>query len=326
MGKIKQPLVSVIVPIYNVEQYLEECFDSLLSQTYENTEIILVDDGSPDASGKLADQLKLRDDRVMVVHKKNGGLSDARNAGMKIAKGEYITFVDSDDYLDHSFIETLVALVIENDADIVQCDNSRKPDKLGQGSGVVQIMEGGAAFVELMKYKVVSPTAWGKLYKRSLFTDNGIIFPVGRIHEDTAILYKLIYFAKHVACFNRVLYYYRVNENSIMTASYTDRHYESVVKYHDELDEFIVKNDIPIGNRKICRHKALRLLSVLNKLALHDMAKSDVYLLLKAEYIGYSRQAYDIICVIGVGPVAFPVVFRSLHDITPFIRKILGKS
>lgn len=321
-----KPSVSIVVPIYNVEQYLEKCFNSLINQTYGQIEVILVNDGSTDGSGALADTLAKKSKKALAIHKKNGGLSDARNAGMKIAKGEYITFIDSDDYVDATFVEVLVKAAQENNADISQCDNSRKPENLGSGSGKAITLTGKDAFIELMKYKTVSPTAWGKLYKTALFVDNNLEFPVGRLHEDTAVLYKLIYSAKNVTCVDRVLYYYRINENSIMTASYTDRHYDSVVKYHEELDEFITENKIAIDKKVIYKHKALRYLSVLNKLALHHREKSDTYVKFKKEYLQYAGKTNDVVCRGGAFLVRMPSLFRGVQSVTPKVRRILGKA
>lgn len=326
MGKQHTPLVSIIVPIYNVEQYLEECFGSIRNQSYGNIEIILVDDGATDSSGGIADTLVQRSKSTQVIHKKNGGLSDARNAGMKKAKGEFITFVDSDDCIDKDFVKNLMDAIMSNDADIAQCDNSRKIKYLGNGSQGVKALSGENAFIELMKYRTISPTAWGKLYRTSIFSDNKLEFPVGRIHEDTAVLYKLIYFAKKVVCLDQALYYYRINENSIMTASYTEKHYNSVIKYHEELDEFIAKNNIAIDDTIISKHKALRLLSVLNRLALHGEDKSEIYKTLKTQYREHSKHVKSTVCIIGVIPVSFPLIFRSMHHVTPVVRKILGKS
>lgn len=320
------PLVSMVVPVYNVEEYLEECFDSIITQTYKNIEIFLINDGSTDNSGKIASKLAQNDSRVTVIHKENGGLSDARNAGMKIARGEYITFIDSDDYVDKNFVKNLVRLAEETDADIVQCNNSRRSDQLGDGSAKYVSMSGKDAFIELMKFKTVSPTAWGKLYRMVLFSNNDLVFPVGRLHEDTAVLYKLVYLANRVVCSDLVLYYYRMNSVSIMTASYTKKHYESVAKYHEELDGFIIKNEINIDKKVIYKHKALRLLSVLNKLALYGKENSAVYRKFKLEYKELSGKAHSLVCVIGIIPVILPSVFRGIKDVTPKIRKVLGKA
>ena len=117
-----EQLVSIIVPIYNVEKYIKECIDSIINQTYKNLEIILVDDGSPDCCPKICDEYSKKDKRIKVIHKENGGLSSARNAGLDVAKGEYVSFIDSDDVVDEKFIETLYNLCIENNCDISECN------------------------------------------------------------------------------------------------------------------------------------------------------------------------------------------------------------
>lgn len=329
MTKQLTPLVSIVVPVYNVERYLEECFSSIASQTYRNIEIILVDDGSKDKSGEIADVLAQSDSRAMVIHKKNSGPSDTRNLGIKIAKGEYLVFIDSDDYIDTNFIEILLNSALQTQSDIVQCNNSRDRHKLGQGDLSNTSKPGIAAFIELLSYKMISPVVWGKIYKTSLFRDNNLDFPTGRQHEDTAILYKLIYFANNVVCLNKILYYYRPNDNSIMTgivnSSYRVDHYSSVVKYHQELDDFIKQNEIVVSKMCINRHKALRLLSVLNKLALHKYEKTDTYGKFRKEYYKLSLTSLDLICLLGFLPVALPVVFRTGRSITPSIRTLLGK-
>lgn len=326
MSKKQAPLVSIIVPIYNVENYLKDCFKSIASQSYENIEIILVDDGATDSSGVIADNLAKNNINTKVLHKKNGGLSDARNAGMKLAKGEYISFVDSDDCIGEDFVKTLLELAVKNNADIAQCDNSRDIENIGNGKGNIKILSSENAFIDLLKYKTVSPTAWGKLYKKSLFDSNNLEFPVGRIHEDTALLYKLVYCSNVFACTDKVLYYYRMNNNSITTSNYTEQHYRSVIKYHDELDEFIVKNDVATSSKILNRHKALRLLSILNKLALHKKDESNIYKDLKNQYIDYSKHSGSPICYFGIIPAYFPVLFRKFYSLTPVARRVLGKN
>lgn len=319
------PLVSIVIPIYNVEKYLEECFDAVVGQTYKNIEIIMVNDGSTDESGIIADTLAQNDARTVVIHKENGGLSDARNTGMRLAKGKYVTFIDSDDYVDIRFIEKLLESAEKMGADIVQCDNSRDADRLGGGAGRPVSLSGRDAFVELMKFKIVSPTAWGKLYRLSLFRDNNLEFPVGRLHEDTAILYKLVYFANKVVCLDKILYYYRVNNNSITTSSYTENHYGSVVRYHDELHDFMLSNMIYIEEAVICRHKAFRILSVLNKLALRNEEGMAIYVSFRRQYIHLAARSRSLTIFIGIIPVVMPVSFRVARRLTPVIRKILGK-
>jgi glycosyltransferase involved in cell wall biosynthesis len=320
------PLVSIVIPIYNVEKYLEECLNSVINQTYKSIEVILVDDGSTDRSGVIADRLARDDARLTVIHKSNGGLSDARNVGMRLAKGKYITFVDSDDYVDERFIEKILTMAERSSADIVQCNNSRSSDQLGKGSNKFVAMSGRDAFVKLMKFRIVSPTAWGKLYRLSLFRDNNLEFPVGRLHEDTAILYKLVYFASSIICLDMVLYYYRINSNSIMSSAYTKNHHESVVKYHEELDNFIYNNQVTINETTIYKHKALRLLSVLNKLAQHRAEATNVYSDFRLEYVKFFVKSRSIVCLFGITPIFMPGIFRIVSRATPTIRRILGKT
>lgn len=321
----KGKLVSIIIPIYNVEKYLTECFNSVARQDYVDIEIILVNDGSTDRSGELADNLASTDARARVIHKENGGLSDARNVGIKSAKGEFITLVDSDDYIAENFISNLMQEMGE-DIDIAQCDNTRDNSKLGLGSGKIITMSGSDAFNKLMNYKTISPTAWGKIYRIALFKDHNLTFPVGRIHEDTAILYKLIFLAKNVSCVDKNLYYYRKNEGSIMRSAYTRDHYESVELYHKELVEFIKQNSIEISKSEVNRHMAMRYLSVFNKMAIAKMDREEDFTRIKKTYEDMSQSLGIIKRTIGSVFVTFPSLFRASAGIMPLVRKALGKT
>ncbi len=215
--------VSVVVPIYNVEAYLPRCVDSILQQTYTNLEIILVDDGALDNSGTIVDKYAQTDTRVIPVHKENGGLSDARNAGIDIATGDYICFVDSDDVIHSEYVETLLKLCVENECDIAQCrfewstEDSFSEDK---GSGEVIFYDSMGILDAIYSEKnVETVVAWNKLYKRDLFKQ--IRYPKGRIHEDEATSYKLFYEAKKIARIDRVLYLYYQNMDSITKKKYS---------------------------------------------------------------------------------------------------------
>ena len=170
-----EPLISIIIPVYNVENYLGRCFQSVQKQTYKNLEIILIDDGSTDASGKLCDQYKLHDQRVKVIHQKNGGLSNARNSGLKIAKGEYITFIDADDFIHESYIERLYSLAEMNGSEIVCCNYTRgDADDFSGVKAEKQIEERTYTADEMLrnwhgKYKHLETVIWNKLYKKELF-------------------------------------------------------------------------------------------------------------------------------------------------------------
>ena len=214
-------LISIIVPVYKVEEYLARCVDSILSQSYRQLEIILVDDGSPDASGEICDAYAQRDDRIKVIHKINGGLSDARNAGIAQASGSYLTFLDSDDWIHESYITYLYELLKVNDADISLCNflkttKEEVPVEPIQGSEAVLSNEAVLErYIDLGDdFHPQLVMACGKLFKAKLF--DTIRFPVGRLHEDEFTTYKLFHFAKKSVLSTKPLYYYWQREDSIM--------------------------------------------------------------------------------------------------------------
>lgn len=215
------PLISVIVPVYKVELYIRKCIDSIINQTYQKLEIILVDDSSPDRCPEICDEYALIDNRIKVIHKQNGGLSDARNAGLDIAQGEYIGFVDSDDYIAADMYETLYELIVDAGADISICnyiyqymDGSQKeyPQSF-IGECVINRRE---ALIELLKDNDIQNYACNKLYKAHLFL--GIRYPIGRYFEDIFISYLLIMKTENVASTAQAKYYYLQREDSICNA------------------------------------------------------------------------------------------------------------
>lgn len=224
---MNKKLVSIVVPIYNVEEYLRECIDSICTQTYENIEIILVDDGSTDTSPEICDTYQKIDSRIRAFHKNNGGLSDARNYGLNVATGEYIAFIDSDDYIDESFVKNLLQAAEENDADIAVCSYRKVYDKPIQKYGNINYIAetvSGISFLKSLysgKHSDMGFVAWNKLYKKKLFTDHEIIYPKGRIYEDTFTTYKLLYYTKKVALIDYAYYSYRIRPGSIMQSSMT---------------------------------------------------------------------------------------------------------
>ena len=196
-------LVSVIVPIYNVEEYLNQCVQSIRQQSYHNLEIILIDDGSPDKCGEMCDGYANEDSRVKVIHKQNGGLSDARNAGIEAATGEYITFIDSDDFIMQDMIECLMEVMNSENVDIVQCSFTRDADyAMVEKERDSDLREKYNIYSEnrmvaYVKGQTIATMAWGKIYKTLLFRE--IRFPKGRIHEDVFTTYKLIHEANSIA-------------------------------------------------------------------------------------------------------------------------------
>lgn len=201
-----EDLVSVIVPVYNVEKYLDECITSIVLQTYTNLEIILVDDGSTDCSGKKCDEWKERDDRVIVIHQKNMGVSVARNMGLSKSMGQWIAFVDSDDYIEKKYIERLLLLNKKWGTDISCCQRDVQERYVGNDEQCVE----SKLFLLSQCYRTA---LWYYLYKKELF--EGILFPEGKVSEDVAVLYKIIYRAKKVAVTSDVLYHYRIRKGSL---------------------------------------------------------------------------------------------------------------
>lgn len=211
-----EELISVIIPVFRVEAYLRRCMDSVLAQTYEKMEIILVDDGSDDGCPAICDEYAGKDSRVKVIHQKNAGLSGARNTGIDQAKGDYLAFVDSDDYLSPEFLERLYRACLETDSDISVCRwEYVKGESIPEGgSGKTQTFTGRQMLANLYipdgAYFVV---AWNKLYKRELF-DN-IRYPLGRIHEDEATTYRIYHQVRKAAYIDVSLYGYFVTPSSI---------------------------------------------------------------------------------------------------------------
>ena len=254
------PLISVIVPVYRVEKYLERCVKSILSQTYKNLEVILVDDGSPDQCPAICDACAEKDARVKVIHQENKGLSGARNAGIDAASGEYLAFVDSDDYVSPHFIEELYQLLQDTGCAIGQCRFSYV-----KGDGLVE--EGDSAFCiyrgESLMEQLYGPeekatcfvVAWNKLYRAELFKETGIRYPEGRIHEDEATTYRLFHEAKKLAFLDQVLYGYYTENGGSITSVFSAKRLQWLTA-HEERIAFFKKNGyeklLPAAYRKLC--------------------------------------------------------------------------
>lgn len=222
------PLISVIIPVYRVEAYLDRCVESVVRQTDTNLEIILVDDGSPDRSGEICDDWAKKDARIRVIHKENGGLSDARNAGLAIAAGEYIGFVDSDDRLDPRFFEILLDRLETTESDICSCHAfafSEDTVPIPENIGKTTVYHGEGALQALIDGRITQ-TVWNKLYRRSVL--QGIHFPVGKQHEDEFWSYPVIARAKRVAEVDFAGYHYFQRPDSIMGSRYSLRNLDGL--------------------------------------------------------------------------------------------------
>lgn len=215
-------LISVIIPVYKVEKYIHRCIDSILKQSFSNLEIILVDDGSLDTCGDICDEYAIMDHRIKVIHQENGGLSDARNTGIESAKGTYLTFLDSDDWVHELYIEKLYNLLKRADADISACNFVRTWDEnisVDESANSVYIFSNMEALDQLYEeFYVPMVVAWGKIYKAALF--NGIRYPKGKVHEDEFTTYKLFYEAKTIAFSTEQLHYYWQRPDSITGVSF----------------------------------------------------------------------------------------------------------
>lgn len=227
--------MSVIVPVYMVERYLSRCLDSIVRQTYDNLEIILVDDGSPDRCGAICDDYAGRDQRIIVLHKENAGVSEARNRGLDIATGEYIMFVDSDDYVDKTIVAKLIEAMEDGDADITMCsgyDNcegdieERHYFDSNQEFGNEEVMH------LILKDKIGSQP-WGKLFKKELF--EGVLFPKGRLYEDVATLYLVFGKCLKYRYINLPLYYYTLNQSGISLSEKPNKIYGMFCSYRERL-------------------------------------------------------------------------------------------
>lgn len=216
----EQPEVSIIVPIFNVEQLLPRCVESIIGQDFDSYEVLLIDDGSTDSSGKIAEKYARHYDNIKCYHKANGGLSDARNYGIDQARGSYYAFIDSDDYISRSFVSSLYEALKSSDADIAVCDYQIVPhghlkvDAAVKTIGIVK--SGDEALRSFFSYqRIIDVVAWNKLYRAELFAD-AVRYPVGKINEDVWTTYKLFSRSKRIVYIDQKLYFYFQRSESIM--------------------------------------------------------------------------------------------------------------
>ena len=232
--KIKNDkLISVVVPVYNVKDYIEACLSSLISQSYKNIEVIAVDDGSTDKSGEICDEFAKKDERIKVLHRKNGGLSAARNSGIDIAKGEYIAFVDSDDTVGPDFIKSMFDICETENCSMAVCAYGEKDN--GEGEVSFRIFKGKELLYGFYgKDHIKLTAAWNKLYKRELIGD--VRYPEGRIHEDEATTFRFIYCSERIAVTDRVLYHYTNRPGSIMKSGFNKKRLQILDAFKDRRD------------------------------------------------------------------------------------------
>lgn len=216
-------LLSVIVPVYKVEDYLRECLNSIINQTYRELEIILVDDGSPDKCGEICEEYAKNDRRVKVFHKENGGLSDARNYGMAKCNGDFIMFVDSDDVLKNNCAETLMDMILRHEAEIAAGQFMRFTDSViwEESSNEEWCFSPHDMLLEILYQRKATYSPWGKIYRREIFS--GIEFPKGMYYEDAATVYKLVFRSTRIVATDKKLYGYRMRPGSILKESFSPK-------------------------------------------------------------------------------------------------------
>lgn len=232
----REIFISIVVPVYNVENYLDECIKSILDQSYRNFELVLIDDGSFDSSGNICDFYSEQDSRINVIHKENGGLSDARNTGIERSKGEFITFIDSDDVISKKYLEVLAGAIQKGEGDIVQGEMTQNEFELGKSYLNDSIeMSGVEAFKQCASWKKIKVYACAKLYKKELFQK--IRFPVGRLNEDSCVFYKILCSAEKVILIPDIIYFYRNTPGSIMNRPISHERFQ-VMRVPQEMRDY----------------------------------------------------------------------------------------
>lgn len=216
--------VTIIVPVYNVQDYLNRCIDSLTNQTYKNIEIFLVDDGSTDNSGAICDNYKKNDKRIKVIHKKNGGQSDARNCALDKMTGDYVAFVDSDDYVDNDYIEYMMSLITNDDSDVAICSYKAIYENgsiISQANGNKYILNAHDTIEKTLYHEDFNVSAWAKLYRADYF--NNVRFPVGKIFEEVETLYKVFLKCDKISVGLESKYNYMIRANSTLTCAFSEK-------------------------------------------------------------------------------------------------------
>lgn len=312
MSSYGNELISIIIPVYNVEKYLEKCVDSIINQTYKNLEIILVDDGATDSSGKLCDELAKIDNRIKVYHKENGGLSDARNYGVEKSTGGYIGFVDSDDYIDTEMYEKLYEAIKKENVDVAECNLKiiyTDREELFTEQKYYNIYTKQEYLEEYLKIEKIFGSACVRLIKSDIAKK--LKFPVGKLYEDTYYAYDLIEKVDRYVIMNNPYYNYLMRENSITNTKFNPRIFdliEIVEKFHKTTYE----NYPGLKEAADCR-KMYAYFSVLNSILLEENYRENEYYseilsyfkrnyisLLKNKYINHNRKLSVILIKLNI--------------------------
>ena len=263
---MKMPLISVVLPIYNIESYLDRCMEAVLNQTYSNLEILMVDDGSPDSCPQMCDRYAEQDSRVRALHKENGGLSDARNYGIARARGEYITCIDPDDYVDSDYVEYLYRLIDKYETKMSICQHVTEYDNgsvKDHGSSGDELMDIETCLRRMLYHDVIDTSAWAKLYHRSLF--DTVSYPVGKIFEDIGTTYALMMQCDAgIAVGYESKYHYMYHMNSIVNSSFSPRKFD-LLEMTDKMGREVV-SVYPSLKQAVLRRRVYARFSTLNQM------------------------------------------------------------
>lgn len=270
---MKNDLISIIIPVYKVEKYLEKCIESVLKQTYTNLQIILVDDGSPDNCGKICDEYAKKDPRIEVIHKVNGGLSDARNVGIAKAKGKYIGFVDSDDYIKEDMYEILINLIKEYDADVSICnlyDVIDGKEYIRNNENGIQEYSRLEILKEVLLDKNIQSYAWNKLYKKELFDE--IKYPIGKKYEDIGTTFYVFEKCNKIVVTSEPEYYYLKRSDSLVNnvtestvLDYTDIIIQRYLYTQKNIEELRKYNNYYLAKTLITAHNDIEQLGSISE-------------------------------------------------------------
>ena len=270
---MKNDLISIIIPVYKVEKYLEKCIESVLKQTYTNLQIILVDDGSPDNCGKICDEYAKKDPRIEVIHKVNGGLSDARNVGIAKAKGKYIGFVDSDDYIKEDMYEILINLIKEYDADVSICnlyDVIDGKEYIRNNENGIQEYSRLEILKEVLLDKNIQSYAWNKLYKKELFDE--IKYLIGKKYEDIGTTFYVFEKCNKIVVTSEPEYYYLKRSDSLVNnvtestvLDYTDIIIQRYLYTQKNIEELRKYNNYYLAKTLITAHNDIELLGSISE-------------------------------------------------------------
>ncbi|MBR5427937.1 MAG: glycosyltransferase [Clostridia bacterium] len=314
-------MISVIIPVYNTQDYIEHCVRSVLSQTYSDLQVILVDDGSPDDSGRIIDAFE--DPRVLVIHQENGGLSAARNTGLDNATGEYIGFIDGDDFVEPDMFETLLGAMDSAQADIAQCGYIADDLTVGEfdrGDGKIRVFDRDDAILSLVRNDVFEQVVWNKLYKREVIGD--IRFHVGKFHEDEFFSWRVFYNSKKIADINRICYHYVQRAGSIMGQKFSAKRLHALEALLERTKEFktLLPAIYPASNAALGEN------CIYQYQCFQRMKGSDDDGSCRRQIVGYYRQMdLPAACkAVSVKQGIWLRMFRAAPEMTAALRNKLG--